>query len=316
MPCARLTAVLSFVCLFACGSEEPGAKPITDLGGNAGTSAGGAAGTESGGSNSGGSAGSSGSGATGAMGGSSVGANGGSNGGSGGSGGSGGGVSLRILFIGNSYTYVNDLPSSIQSFVSSSKLASLEVDSWTVGGATLADHVNSTEAIAKIQAGGWTHVVLQGQSLEPLWQPTVFEDAAKTLGDEVNKVGAVPLFYETWARKEGDSNYAETWSGGTPAAMQQMLRDEYNKAAMVSNGVVVPAGDAWEKTLAEHPSINLFDSDGSHPSPEGTYLVGCVFYSVLMDKSPVGLSGAPVSVSAADAEVLQEMAAQTVGVSP
>ena len=45
------------------------------------------------------------------------------------------------------------------------------------------------------------------------------------------------------------------------------------------------------------PDIQLYDKDGSHPSPAGTYLTACVFYTVLSKKSPVGL---PVRIISED----------------
>lgn len=217
---------------------------------------------------------------------------------------------LRVLFIGNSYTYVNDLPTWVHRLGDSSGVASVEVASVAVGGATLAQHVSSTGAVDRIREAGWTHVVIQGQSVEPLLEPASFEAAAATLAGEAKKVGAVPVFYETWARAAGDVVYAQPWSGGTPAKMQAGLRAEYQKVAAASGGAVAPAGDAWEKTLADQPSIGIFSADGSHPSIHGTYLVACVFHAKLTGKSPVGIADRPMEISAADAAALQGEAAE------
>jgi hypothetical protein len=221
-----------------------------------------------------------------------------------------------VLFVGNSYTYVNDLPGTVQKLVTASGVAVMTVDSVAVPGATLGDHVSSTGAMTRIDQGEWTHVVIQGQSQEPLFQPEVFEANAAILATEAKLVGAVPVFYETWARKAGDSYYQDPTSGGTPAAMQAGLRAEYQKVALANGGLVAPAGDAWEKTLAEHPTINLFQSDGSHPVVDGTYLVACVFHATLTGHSPVGVAPPGNGVSDADAATLQGVAEETVGTPP
>jgi hypothetical protein len=223
---------------------------------------------------------------------------------------------LRVLFIGNSYTYVNDLPGTVQKLVTDSGVAVMTVDSVAVPAATLGDHVVSTGAMARIDQGGWTHVVIQGQSQEPLFQPATFEMNAAILAAEAKKVGAQPVFYETWARMAGDSYYQDPTSGGTPAAMQAGLRAEYQKVALVNGGVVAPAGDAWEKTLAEQPAINVFQSDGSHPDVDGTYLVACVFHATLTGHSPVGIAPPGNGVGDADAAALQSVAEETVAASP
>jgi len=223
---------------------------------------------------------------------------------------------LRVLFIGNSYTYVNDLPGRVHALAASSGVATVDVDSVVVGGATLDAHVQTTGAMQRIDSGGFTHVVIQGQSLEPLTDPATFATAAQTLASEAKKVGALPVFYETWARKAGDAVYVQPWSGGSPAAMQSGLRDAYQKAAASAGGVVAPAGDAWEKALAEDPLIELFAPDGSHPSVAGTYLVGCVFHATLTGHSPVGIADRPVEITANDAAALQGVAATVTGVKP
>jgi hypothetical protein len=162
--------------------------------------------------------------------------------------------------------------------------------------------------LTKVRMGGWSHVVLQGQSVEPILDPANFQTYAKKFADEARAVGAVPLFYETWARKAGDPVYQQPWSGGTPAAMQAGLRQGYQTAAAMGHGIVSPAGDAWELELAEPHPLNMFMPDGSHPSENGTYLNGCVFYRVLTMRSAVGLGAIPAGVTSTGAAALQQIA--------
>ena len=95
---------------------------------------------------------------------------------------------LKVLFIGNSYTYVNDVPASklaicllfvyflcIQFFVYISSVVKelatsageiLDYDQHTEGGWTLNKHANSETTLNKIRQGGWDVVILQGHSQE------------------------------------------------------------------------------------------------------------------------------------------------------
>jgi len=59
--------------------------------------------------------------------------------------------------------------------------------------------------------------------------------------------------------------------------------------AKETGATVIPVGRVWEKVRSIRPDIQLFDKDGSHPSPAGTYLTACVVYTVLSGKSPIGL---------------------------
>ena len=218
---------------------------------------------------------------------------------------------LRVLFLGNSYTYVNDLPEQVRALVASAAGApEIAVDSVTMGGARLSDLWQTTNALAKIRAGGWTHVVIQGQSLEAVWplaDPSSFEDFAARFGREALAVGATPVYDETWARRAGDSIYDDPEL--TPATMQAELRDSYRQAAWGTGGIMAPIGDAWQQELASSSAQELFAADGSHPSTRGTYLAACVLFQVLTGRSPIGAGAVPADVSASDAAALQAVAA-------
>src|SRR5690348_15112775 len=80
---------------------------------------------------------------------------------------------LRVLFVGNSYTIYNDLPwVTSQLSLSSDVDRPLEVKSISLMGATLKEHWDDGFALKAIRDDGpWDYVVLQGQSLMPLADP-------------------------------------------------------------------------------------------------------------------------------------------------
>lgn len=96
---------------------------------------------------------------------------------------------LNVLFIGNSYTYVNDLPGMTAALVTISGRA-IVVDSVAVGGATLQDLWNAGDAQRKITGGTFTHVVLQGQSEEPCLDTATYEYYAEQLAALARARGA------------------------------------------------------------------------------------------------------------------------------
>jgi hypothetical protein len=221
---------------------------------------------------------------------------------------------LRVLFIGNSYTFVNDLPGTLHALaLAAGSDPAIEVSSVTVGGYTLQQHWDGPDARPAIAAGGLTHVVLQGQSTEPVGDPVSFETYAKLFAGAATGAHAQPVFYETWARKAGCADYATyPWLGGTPDAMQSSLSHEYVAVAAATTAKLAPVGEAFRETWTLHPGIELYQSDGSHPTPAGTYLAACVFYDVLAARTFVATGGVPAGVSAADASVLRDVAAHAV----
>lgn len=211
-----------------------------------------------------------------------------------------------MLFVGNSYTYVNALPILLEQL--SDAAPTFDTEQVTQGGASLQDHVATTGAVATIQLGGWDAVVLQGQSVEPILAPAAFHQGAAALAAEASTVSAKVVFFETWARAAGHAVYDESWSGGTPAAMQAGLRAAYQKAADDSGAVMAAVGDAWETALARS-SLTLHSGDGSHPTLAGSYLAASAMYLELTARSTIASPAlAPAGLSESDASELRAIA--------
>jgi hypothetical protein len=215
----------------------------------------------------------------------------------------------RILFVGNSYTFVNDLPGRV--FAVASSLADappVEAGMIAVGGAWLQQHADDPATMAEIAGGGWDVVVLQEQSYLPVVDPDAFYAGAGELADAALAAGAAPALFETWAREAGNELYEGDLAGYTPETMQAALRDAYTEAAALTGSAYLPVGDTWEAVLAAYPGMPLFQADGSHPSEHGTYLAACVVFAALTGASLDGADGAPDGVSAEDAAILRELA--------
>jgi hypothetical protein len=215
---------------------------------------------------------------------------------------------LRVLFIGNSYTYFNGgMGTLVQSLASAVKGGrGLEFVEVTKGGQTLEGHWNDGKALAQIRKGGWDYVVLQEHSLRPLLDRDKMYTYAKKFDAEIRKVGAKTVFFETWARK----NRPEMQSG---------LDLAYTGIAKEVTAMIAPAGMAWRTALKDKPALSLHIGDMSHPTPAGSYLNACVIYETLFGRSPEGLprtirtaaGKVLVNLSDGDAKLLQQVAYET-----
>jgi len=201
--------------------------------------------------------------------------------------GAGAGACTRVLFLGNSYTYVNDLPSTFARLAQSGGRP-VQVAMVANGGETLAQHAASSESLDEIASQSWTYVVLQEQSETPATAAGRDEmyQAVRTLAGKAQAVGAVPLLFMTWAYKDGLP------ASGLPTyeAMQQQIDAGYLGIANELEVPVAPVGFTWYMVHNDHPGIGLWSDDGSHPSVAGTYLAACVFYASIFRQSPEGLS--------------------------
>ena len=210
---------------------------------------------------------------------------------------------LRILFIGNSLTYVNDLPATVQHLGQSDPSRAVVVSSVAVGGFSLEDHWNRGDAQRAIASARWDLVVLQqGPSALPESRVNLIAYATRFAG-EIRKIGARPALYMVWPGLDREAE----WSA---------VSASYVAAAEAVDGLLLPAGEALRAVRAGTPSISLFGADGFHPSVAGTYGAALVIYARAAGVSPVGRTARaggsslpPASVTALEAGAAQALAA-------
>ncbi len=222
--------------------------------------------------------------------------------------------SISVLFIGNSYTYVNNLPMMV-STLATNLGKKITVDSKTGSGTTFQGHLDDPATDIKIHSKPWDVVVIQGQSLEPsnsnMLVDLVTIPNAVRLSERVWAANACSnvMYYMTWGRQNGSSQSEAT---NTFEKMNARLYKNYLRMADSSDrSMVSPVGAVWGYVRANHPTINLYDADGSHPSFEGSYLAACTFYTSLFQKSPVGATYYG-GLNATTAGILQQAAATVI----
>jgi len=225
----------------------------------------------------------------------------------------------KVLFLGNSYTAVNNLPQLVKD-VALSFGDTIYTEENTPGGYTYNLHTTNSTSLAKIQAQPWDFVILQEQSQIPALPASITGvdysvPHSVTLNNliKTNNSCTETVFYMTWGRKNGDASYCGqhppvcTYNG-----MQQELRNTYMFMADTNLATISPVGVAWSNFRANFPSVELYAGDESHPNLNGSYLAACVFYSTLYQKSTVGCMYVPAGVSTIDAFNIQTIATNTV----
>lgn len=222
----------------------------------------------------------------------------------------------RVLFLGNSYTQVNDLPQMV-AYMASSTGDTLCFDSNTPGGYTLQGHSTNAISLSKIAQGNWDFVVLQEQSQLPSLpisqvQVEVFP-YARLLDSLITHQNscAETIFYMTWGRKNGDASNCPTWPPVcTYLGMDSLLNLRYRMMADSNSAILSPVGAVWRYIRQNFPQIELYQSDESHPSVAGTYAAACSFYAAIFRKDP-SLIAFNSTLSSVDAAAIRN-AAKTV----
>ncbi len=200
-------------------------------------------------------------------------------------------VARNVLFIGNSYTQVNDLPAMVAA-IAESMGDRMTYQSNTPGGCTFSMHCTN-QSMQLIRSGEWDAVVLQEQSQLPSFPQSQVEAEvfpyAKQLTDSIyaRNPCCEPMFYMTWGRRDGDrQNAAEFPVLGTYEGMDSMLCERYTYMALTNDAALCPVGRVWHYLRDNHSDIELYQADGSHPSVAGTYAAACAFYTLLFHRSP------------------------------
>ncbi len=212
--------------------------------------------------------------------------------------------SVRVLFVGNSYTYYNDMPLLVRSLASSSgdKLA---VKMVTNGGWRLRQHAADSITLAAIAEGGWDYVVFQEQSKEPSNGREWVAEHTFPVVDRLDKYrrlhnpGGQTVFYMTWG-----------YNNDTYEQMQQGVCETYIELTSHFGALCAPVGIAWRRIRTERPDITLYNPDNSHPSLEGSYLAANIFYTLLFQHPYT--SNFTAELPTETAGYLQQIAQETV----
>ena len=178
----------------------------------------------------------------------------------------------RLLFIGNSLTYANELPELVQTLA---KAGGVDVICKSIAPPdySLEDHWNKGEALRVIRAGGWSLVILQqGPSALPESQ-VLLREYTKRFDGEIKRAGARTALYMVWPSKARFQDF-------------DGVSRSYTNAAADVGGLLLPAGDAWRAAWALDPALALYSADDFHPSREGTYLAALVIVQRALGIAP------------------------------
>ena len=198
------------------------------------------------------------------------------------------GATLHVLFIGDSYTYVNDLPGMLAMIAATSGGAARDCHGRGRPGWRFARN-----AVGR-RAGRGSH---SGRRVDP-GRPAGPERGTTGLGCRRvcllrlcgvrrpgGQEGAQPTLFVTWARAAGAPEYTEG-EFVSPEEMQDELTFAYAQVAQQwPQSILVCVGEAFERAIAQYPGIVLQQTDFSHPTVAGTYLAASTFY-VGFDRQP------------------------------
>lgn len=179
---------------------------------------------------------------------------------------------LRVLFVGNSLTYTNDLPAMV------ARIAALDhrrLETRTVAqpNYSLADHLQSP-AFRTLLQERWDFVVLQQG-------PSSLPDSRAQLVHDTKTIAA--LVHE---RSRAKIALLMVWPPRARAHSWDRVIGSYADAASAVDGLLIPAGLYLRQALRNDPTLPLLGADGFHPATAGTYLAALATYHAITSRLP------------------------------
>lgn len=194
----------------------------------------------------------------------------------------------KILFIGNSSTYYNDMPDMVEGLARAAgrnvDIQSITAPNYKLYQFASEGSVYYTQIVNTLSSNRFDYVVVQDHRDVIIQTPAQTEDAISKLLPFITASGAELVLYETQADYAGKNFIIDNCSfflGHTE--MQYYMTKNYFSVANNLNASIVPAGVNYTRCRKIYPEINLYAADMHHPSPAGSYLAACSLYATLFD---------------------------------
>lgn len=225
------------------------------------------------------------------------------------------GETINVLWIGNSFTFYNDLPELFKN-IAAQQGVTVENTRLLKGGEKFSGHLKNKGALDTIAMGGWDYVILQEFSSTPAYSTKfVAEDIypyAETLDSliHLSSPDAETVLYMTWGHKNGNIRQTPYPFDDNYTLMQDRIKTTYLDLAYELNAVCAPVGMAWETVRRQYPDIQLYKPDNFHPSLAGSWLAANTIFSTIFTKPYE--SAPPQGLPDNEAMILQKVAEETV----
>lgn len=175
---------------------------------------------------------------------------------------------MKVLFVGNSHTFFNDMPELFGRFVEKTTGEKPEVVMLAYSGRDYTWHRKEYFAVRfNLMYGGFDYCILQ-QAAHPYPPIETTLEYGKMLIDLCKKCDVKPVVYMTWAEKRFPEN-------------QQKMIDTCKTLTNENGALLAPIGEVWQKVQQEYPDIELYFRDGEHAGPYGDFLIASVLCKLL-----------------------------------
>lgn len=173
---------------------------------------------------------------------------------------------MKVLFIGNSHTFVHYVPLRVSAYFEEQG-EPLEAVMLTHPGVGLDWHLEQSQTYFNLLCGDYDAVVLQHNA-----HPFPGRESLITAGEKMAALvpaGTKLYLYMTWSEKANPEG-------------QQVMSEAYEELAARTGAAVCPVGRVWQAAALAHPEEELYFADGEHSSVLGASLAAAVIGRTLL----------------------------------
>ena len=195
---------------------------------------------------------------------------------------------VRILFVGNSSTYYNDMPQMVKGLAQADGV-NVTIQALTAANYKLyqfADEKDTygSQLISALKNYKWDYVILQDHREMIITDIAKTQTAIETLKPLIQSSGAKMLLYDTQADYIGRSFTATGYSYYlSHNEIQHYMIKGYYMMGNKYGAQVISSGVNFERCLKQFPDIKLYNADNIHPTPTGSYLAACTIYGTIFN---------------------------------
>lgn len=173
---------------------------------------------------------------------------------------------LKLLFIGNSHTYKNYVPGIVKDLFAQTGV-DVHCTALVEGGKELSYHAERRETEMNILYGGYDYIILQGKG--SVFEPEAYLEGGRTIYNKwISRTDAKTILYLVWSDKG-------KWEP------QSTRVEAHSTLAREIGASVAPAGEIWKPMMRRRPAPELYQPDGNHANPTGSYIAACsIFYAI------------------------------------
>lgn len=200
-------------------------------------------------------------------------------------------TALSILFIGNSLTGYNNMTQTFKNFADSTD-KNIFIDEAVVFGSSLSDHLTNPATIAKINERQWDHVIFQGRNYTIAHEDYRTDDIETIQGlfnlVKMNSSNTNVILVLAYSLPRNNTYDGRTYFNHVE--FQQLM---YSGTKTICDDIgmqIAPVGWVWKQVFTERHDFNLYDTDESHPSQYGSFLMACVYYSTIFREVSSGIN--------------------------